>query len=454
MKRFNFNRLSRVVVLYIASLVLLGPSGASAHDVPADVIVRAWMSPADGHANLLVRVPLEAMRDVRFPMVGPGYLDIAAADEFLNDAATIWIGNQIELYEGERRLDNWRIEAARVSLPSDRSFDEYRTAYAHILAPPLPDSTELFWNQALFDVLIRYPVNSESSEFSIYPNFVRLGVRTTTVLRFVSHDGVERPFEFSGDPGIVRLDPRWHHAFFRFLTLGFEHILGGVDHLLFVLCLIVPFRRLRPLIVIVTSFTVAHTITLLSSAFAFAPKALWFPPLIETLIAASIVYMAIENIVGSRWQRRWLIAFGFGLVHGFAFSFALSNTLQFAGAHLLTSLLAFNIGVELGQLLVILFAVPVLNWLFRSVVAERVGTIILSALLAHSGWHWMSERASALAAYGLQLPSLDLAFLAALMRWTMLVLIIGLALWTMFTLYKRLLAGDRPSRPDNDASGF
>ena len=132
------------------------------------------------------------------------------------------------------------------------------------------------------------------------------------------------------------------------------------------------------------------------------------------------------------------------LFHGFAFSFALSNTLQFAGAHLLTSLLAFNIGVELGQLFVVLLAVPMLNWLFRSVVAERLGTIILSALLAHSGWHWMSDRAAELASYDFAMPALDLAFLASLMRWTMLVLIIGLALWTMYSLYKRLLARERP----------
>ena len=87
-----------------------------------------------------------------------------------------------------------------------------------------------------------------------------------------------------------------------------------------------------------------------------------------------------------------MVAFGFGLVHGFGFSFALRETLQFAGAHLLTSLLSFNIGVELGQLLVLLALVPALDLLFRYVVAERIGTIILSALVAHTGWHWMTER--------------------------------------------------------------
>ena len=112
-----------------------------------------------------------------------------------------------------------------------------------------------------------------------------------------------------------------------------------------------PVPAVAPLVLVVTAFTVAHSFTLLASAYDLAPDALWFPPLIETLIAASIVYMALENIVGaSSVQRRWMIAFGFGLVHGFGFSFALRETLQFAGSHLLTSLLSFNIGVELGQI--------------------------------------------------------------------------------------------------------
>jgi hypothetical protein len=182
---------------------------------------------------------------------------------------------------------------------------------------------------------------------------------------------------------------------------------------------------------------------LLSSAFGFVPDVGWFPPLIETLIAASIVYMAIENIVGCRWERRWLLAFGFGLVHGFGFSFALSQTLQFAGTHLLTSLLAFNLGVEIGQIVVILLALPVINFIFRNPRAEKMGTIILSALLAHSGWHWMTQRASELSQYTFQWPATGLALLASLMRGLMFVLIIGLVLWLMQSVYKRLLAEDR-----------
>ena len=119
--------------------------------------------------------------------------------------------------------------------------------------------------------------------------------------------------------------------------------------------------------------------------------------------------------------------------------------MQFAGGHLLTSLLAFNIGVEIGQLLIILLAVPVINLLFRHVVAERMGTILLSAVLAHSGWHWMSDRASQLAEYSFQWPVMNAAFFAAVIRWIMLLVVIGAILWGLVALYGRFLRGGSAS---------
>jgi hypothetical protein len=287
-------------------------------------------------------------------------------------------------------------------------------------------------------VLFDYPIQSEQSHFSIHPALARLGLRVVTVLRFLPPGGAVRAFELAGDPGLVPLDPRWHQAAFRFVDLGFFHILDGTDHLLFLLCLVIPFRRLGALIPVVTAFTIAHSITLIASAYNFAPNFLWFPPLIETLIAISIVYMALENIVGgSTVQRRWMIAFGFGLVHGFGFSFALRQSLQFAGSHLLTSLLAFNVGVELGQLLVLMLLIPVLQLLFRFAVAERMGTIILSALVAHTGWHWMLDRGHLLAQFRFEWPALTAALLASLLRWLMFFLILGGFLWVLQRAFQR-----------------
>ena len=422
----------------VAGLIVVLPSRPGAHEIPSDVTVQTFVKPDGRQLRLLVRVPLEAMRDVEFPTYGIGYLDIERADASLRDAATLWIADYVELYEGDARLEPSGITAIRVSLPSDRSFGTFEQALAHVTTDPrLPNDTQLYWTQAMLDILIEYPIESDRAEFSIRPGFEWLGLRVTTVLRFLPPGGAVRAFEFAGNPGLVRLDPRWHQAAWRFVVLGFEHILDGIDHLLFLACLVIPFRRLRPLIVVITSFTVAHSVTLIASAFGLAPRTLWFPPLVETLIATSIVYMAFENIAGANLDRRWLIAFGFGLVHGFGFSFALSQTLQFAGSHLLTSLLAFNVGVEFGQLFVLVLLIPALELLFRYGVAERMGTILLSALVAHNGWHWMTERGGELMQFQFQWPVLNLSLLASAMRWMMLLLIIGGLIWLMFAIIGR-----------------
>jgi HupE/UreJ protein len=417
----------------LAALALAWPSPAAAHDVPADVTVQAFLKPDGSRLRLLVRAPLAALRDVDYPTRGPGYLDLPRVDASLRQAASLWIADQVELYEDDVRLAPARVVAVRVSLPSDRSFGGYEEAVAHLTAAPLPDETELYWSQGMLDVWFEYQVRSERSRFSIHPGLARLGLRVVTVLRFLPADGSVRAFEFSGDPGLVRLAPQWHQAAWRFVQLGFGHILGGTDHLLFLLCLVIPLRRLRPLVLVVTAFTVAHSITLIASAFGWAPDALWFPPLVETLIAASIVYMALENIVAPHTRLRWAIAFAFGLVHGFGFSFALRQTLQLAGAHLLTSLVSFNVGVELGQLLVLALLVPMLGLAFR-LVPERTGTIVVSALVAHTGWHWMLERWDRLRQFRFPWPVLSAAGLASATRGLFLVVIAAGLAWLLFAV--------------------
>jgi hypothetical protein len=309
------------------------------------------------------------------------------------------------------------------------------------------------WSQTLLDVLFEYPIRSERSSFAIHPALDRLGVRVVTALRFVppSANGAVRGFEFTGDPGLVRLDPRWHQAAARFVGGGFQHILSGTDHLLFLCALVIPFRRFRALIPIVTAFTVAHSITLIASAYDLAPDALWFPPLIETLIAASIVYMALENIVGAaNVHRRWVIAFGFGLVHGFGFSFALRETLQFAGSHLLTSLLSFNVGVELGQLLVLALLVPVLELLFRFGLQERMGAILLSAFVAHTGWHWMLDRGDRLMQYRFQWPEFNAVVWASLLHWLMAIVALAGMVWLVSAILKSREALSPPKASPRD----
>src|SRR5712671_1488361 len=443
--------LRRLAVALIAlfacaiSYACVSSSPALAHDIPADVKINAFFKPAGDRLELLVRLPLASLIDTDFPMRG-AFLDLARADEPIRGGIKVWLTDNIDVYEDGAVLEKPRIVAALVSLPSDRSFASFEEARAHVLGPRLSSDLDLYWSQQLLDVLLECPIRSDRLEFAIDLRVDRLGGKVTTALRVMPPGGAVRAFEFHGATGLIYLDPRWHQAVLRFVVEGFWHILDGTDHLLFLACLVIPVRRLRPLVIIVTAFTVAHSITLIASAFGFAPDALWFPPLIETLIAITIVTMALENIVYASLGRsaavssRWIVAFAFGLVHGFGFSFALRETLQFAGDHLLTSLLTFNVGVEIGQLVVLLVLIPALGLLFRRVVPDRLGIIILSALIAHTAWHWMIERGGELAKF--PMPMLDAAFIASAMRGLMAVLVLVAGTWLVSGLLRRWLGAD------------
>jgi len=422
---------------------------AQAHDIPSDVKIEAFLKPAATQLEFLIRVPMSGLQDVDFPRRGPGYLDISRADDALRDATKLWLTDNITVYENGERLPTPRTVFARVSLPSDRSFASYEQALAHLQGPKLADDLDLYWNQQFLDVLLEYPIKSDTAQFAIHPRVDRLAQRVTTALRFMPPNGATRPFEFHGDPGFIRLAPRWHEAAWQFVAYGFVQILQALDQLLFLVCLVLPFRQLRPLVIIVASFVVAQLIGLIASALNFVPDALWFPPLIGTLIAAAVVYMAIENIVGAALgdnaagnavPRRWITAFAFGIVYGLGLSFTLRELLQFAGDHLLTALFAFNVGIAAGECLVLVVLIGVAGMLFRYVVPAWLGIIIVSALVGHTGWHWMIERGGELAKF--PLPAIDAAFLASAMRGMMGVLILVGFVVLANGLIRRWIEGD------------
>jgi hypothetical protein len=403
--------------MLLASLVPL--PFVSAHEIPADIYATVLVRPEGDQLQVLVRVPLTVVRDYDYPEQEQGYLDFETIAPHLRDLATLWIAQGMEVRADDAPLGPLQVDKVQLSLLSDRSFASMDIALAR-LGEPLPgNETKVVWQQLWFDVLLSVPIPSETAAFQMRTGFERLARRVSAAIRFQPPGGQERLYslhmeEGGGDVDLLPLDPRWHQAAGRFVAMGVEHILEGIDHLLFLACLVIPLRRLKPLVLVVTAFTVAHSITLLSAAMGYVPDALWFPPLVEVCIALSIVYMAFENIVRALagtplnpnghtgeacWRSRWKLAFGFGLIHGFGFSFALTESLQFAGAHLTASLLAFNLGVELGQIAVLLVLAPALSLLFRYGVAEGIGTILLSAVIAHTGWHWMLERADELSAF-------------------------------------------------------
>lgn len=183
--------------------------------------------------------------------------------------------------------------------------------------------------------------------------------------------------------------PGWSTAA-RFLVLGFEHILPeGKDHVLFVLGLALLSRHLTPLLVQVTAFTLAHTVTLILSTYGVVRLP---PRLVEPLIALSIAYVAIENLVTSR-LRLWrvLLVFAFGLLHGLGFAGALA-ALGLPQRDRVLALLSFNVGVEAGQLAVILPAFLLLRGLERAGVSPRAAAVPSSAAIAAFGLFWTAAR--------------------------------------------------------------
>ena len=187
--------------------------------------------------------------------------------------------------------------------------------------------------------------------------------------------------EFSARPVQERLSPSFS---FRIFSYGVEHIMKGFDHLLFLIILLLVARRLLELISIVTAFTIAHSITLALAWFDLVVVADHF---VESLIALSIAYVAAENIWGGHYKYRWMLVFFFGTIHGLGFSTVLREV-DTSGVGILTTLLAFNLGVEAGQLLVVAVTYPLItlfqrqDWYTAVMRAGSALVMIIASILA------------------------------------------------------------------------
>lgn len=185
----------------------------------------------------------------------------------------------------------------------------------------------------------------------------------------------------------------------HYFSVGIQHILTGVDHLVFLIALLLLPCSMSRLFALITTFTVAHSITLALSVF----EIIAVPPLIvESAIAVSITFVAIENYLvlqraqGSKvsiakWRRRLLTTFGFGLVHGFGFSYILGEI--GLGEQVMASLLFFNLGVETGQLLAVCLLFPIALGMFarfHSYLWAQISSLAVAAL----GVYWLYQRSS------------------------------------------------------------
>jgi hydrogenase/urease accessory protein HupE len=181
------------------------------------------------------------------------------------------------------------------------------------------------------------------------------------------------------------------HTFRDFLREGVHHILVGYDHLLFLFALLLVTSRFKAAAIIITCFTLAHSITL---ALATLKLVSLRGGIVEPLIAATIVYVGAENLMfreGPRW--RWLLTFTFGLIHGLGFASVLSDMgVSSGGGGITMPLLAFNLGVELGQLAIAAVVLPIILWLRRyPVFVNRVAPALSVVVMLLGAW-WLLER--------------------------------------------------------------
>jgi hypothetical protein len=427
--------------LWGALLVLTVQAAVRAHDIPDEIVLQIYLKPDQSQLKMLVRIPLLAVEEARLPKNGTGYLALQYIDTALREAGN-QIANGIVVLENGERLMQYEISNARISLPSDRSFDSYEGGLARVRGERLPESTQVYYNQGFLDFELDYPIRSQDSEFAMQVLFGRgMASRTATYINFIRPSGDIRAFRLHDDNSLVYLDPRLHQAAAGFLSAGFYRFLDGVEHLLFVFLLAIPYRRIRDLAKPVVAFALAHSITLTAAAMGFAPAGTWFPPLIGALIAFSLIYVAVENAIGVNLKKRWIVALVFGLIHGFGFALAFGEQLQFAGAHPIAALLSYNLGLEFGQIIILSIAIPALTLMFSQVVPERAGIIAASVIIAHAAWHWMVERLPVLRVA--DWPALDLPFALALVRWLLVLTVVGGGLWFLSGLLKR-----KPSEPE------
>jgi hypothetical protein len=397
------DRKSRLAPLLLLACLILPALGrpVPAHDLPGELLITGFIQPEGERLALLLRIPLALFEGVGLPKRGPGYLDLAHIEEAL-DRSALAVARAFVLHEDGERIAPERARV-QVAQPSNQSFASFEEARAHILGPPLPEQTNVFWNQGWLDVYLDYAIRSEDSSFALdiraAPGLAGL---LKLQLEFLPPDGPARFFEVHGGHGWLELDPDWQWVAQRFVDLGVAHVLTGLEAILFLLCLVLPFRlrQARHLAATLGAFALSHSLALWAISAGLLSPGPWLAPLAKMVIALSILGLALDNIVvawlgrpdAASLRLRWLPALVLGALYGFGFAAALTPELQFAGGHVVVALLAFNLGLELGQIALLLVAVPGLWLLLRSAAAWRIGVVLISALVAHLAWHWAEER--------------------------------------------------------------
>ena len=365
----------------VLALAALGwPFGSMAHEIRPAIVTVTFKT--DGHYHIDINANMEAL----LAGVSPKHSD---TDESPNartynelramPAAELKarIQGALERYLAgiTAEFDDVRahlsLEALEVPEPGD--LQRARLSTVHLTGPTPPGAREFRWAYA--------------PEFGSSVLRLQREGRAGMAAFWLKEGARSAPYPLAGEvKPVARAE-----VVQQYTALGFTHILPkGLDHILFVLGLFLLSVKWKPLLIQVTSFTVAHTITLGLSIYGFISLS---PAIVEPLISASIVYVAVENIATARLHAwRPFVVFGFGLLHGMGFAGVLTE-IGLPRSEFLTALLTFNLGVELGQLAVIASAFLLLGMWWKDKPWYRARIVQpLSALIAITGCYWTVER--------------------------------------------------------------
>ena len=262
-----------------------------------------------------------------------------------------------------------------------------------------PEQLRLTWR-------VRCPAPS-GSRYELSLPFLAAASPTLELVGQAHFPDGEHPFTLSPARTSVAIESRSGWALGRFIGMGIRHIGAapgewwgprglqlpeGIDHILFVVALVLGGGRLRQVLVTVTGFTLGHSVTLaLAATNILRVPGAW----VEPAIALSIVYVAVEDLIRTRGRSRWWVACAFGLVHGLGFASALRD-LGLRGGSLAQALVGFNVGVELGQAAIVLALTPLLLWLGREGRVERIARRALAAPIIAVASYWFVQRVAVL----------------------------------------------------------
>src|SRR5262245_39506851 len=143
----------------LAACLALGAfSLALAHDIPGRVSVFAFVKPEQERLRVLVRVPMESLTEIQFPMRGLGFLDLERAGPALDDAAKLYVVESLRFFADGEALPRGTLVRTRLAFASDKSFTDFAAAHALIASPPIPATEDLYWKQGWLDMEIEYPI--------------------------------------------------------------------------------------------------------------------------------------------------------------------------------------------------------------------------------------------------------------------------------------------------------